>query len=83
MDSPAAALSGDYPDVLIIGGEVAGLFCTYFLRRTGISVTVAVRGTAGMHMVWQRVRCQTMHGYSAWPEPDLIVAANLLADEYW
>jgi D-amino-acid dehydrogenase len=35
------------PDVLIIGAGIVGLFCAYFLRRAGASVTVAERGPVG------------------------------------
>jgi D-amino-acid dehydrogenase len=37
----------DDPDVLIIGGGIVGLFCAYFLRLGGASVTVVERGTIG------------------------------------
>ncbi|HEV7652646.1 MAG TPA: FAD-dependent oxidoreductase [Actinophytocola sp.] len=37
----------DDPDVLVIGGGVAGLFCAYFLRQAGGSVTVVERGPVG------------------------------------
>lgn len=35
------------PDVLVIGGGVAGLFCAHFLRRAGGTVTVVERGAVG------------------------------------
>ena len=35
------------PEVLIIGGGVVGLFCAYFLRQRGASVTVIERGEVG------------------------------------
>ncbi|MGV9779094.1 NAD(P)/FAD-dependent oxidoreductase [Streptosporangium sp. NPDC003464] len=35
------------PDVLVIGGGIVGLFCAYFLRRAGSSVTVVERGPVG------------------------------------
>lgn len=35
------------PDVLVVGAGVAGLFCAYFLRRSGASVTVIERGQVG------------------------------------
>jgi D-amino-acid dehydrogenase len=35
------------PDVLVIGGGVAGLFCAYYLRQRGASVTVVERGEVG------------------------------------
>src|SRR5437763_1474072 len=35
------------PDVLVIGGGIAGLFCGYFLRRAGLSVTVLDRAPIG------------------------------------
>jgi D-amino-acid dehydrogenase len=37
----------DDPDVLVIGGGVAGLFCAHFLRQAGGSVTVVERGPVG------------------------------------
>lgn len=37
----------DDPDVVVIGGGVAGLFCAYYLRRGGASVTVLERGALG------------------------------------
>jgi D-amino-acid dehydrogenase len=35
------------PDVLVVGGGVAGLFCAYYLRRGGASVAVLERGPIG------------------------------------
>lgn len=35
------------PDVVVVGGGVAGLFCAYHLRRAGASVTVLERGALG------------------------------------
>jgi D-amino-acid dehydrogenase len=35
------------PDVLVIGGGIAGLFCAYHLRRAGGSVAVLERGAVG------------------------------------
>jgi len=35
------------PDVLVIGGGVAGLFCAYHLRRAGAGVAVLERGPVG------------------------------------
>ncbi|WP_218023318.1 FAD-dependent oxidoreductase [Nocardia altamirensis] len=35
------------PDVVVIGGGVAGLFCAYHLRRSGATVTVLERGALG------------------------------------
>ncbi|MEV4727346.1 NAD(P)/FAD-dependent oxidoreductase [Micromonospora humida] len=35
------------PDVLVVGAGVAGLFCAWFLRRAGLSVTVVDRGEVG------------------------------------
>ncbi len=37
----------DDPDVLVIGGGVAGLFCAYHLRRAGATVAVVERGEVG------------------------------------
>jgi D-amino-acid dehydrogenase len=48
---PGEHCSGEYgpadPDVLVIGAGIVGLFCAYFLRRAGASVTVVERGPAG------------------------------------
>lgn len=35
------------PDVLVVGGGVAGLFCAYHLRRRGLGVAVVERGPIG------------------------------------
>ncbi|HEX9031156.1 MAG TPA: FAD-dependent oxidoreductase [Streptosporangiaceae bacterium] len=35
------------PDVLVVGGGVVGLFCAYYLRLAGASVTVLERGPVG------------------------------------
>jgi D-amino-acid dehydrogenase len=35
------------PDVLVVGGGVAGLFCAHFLRRAGDTVAVVERGAFG------------------------------------
>ncbi|MGV9534191.1 FAD-dependent oxidoreductase, partial [Streptosporangium sandarakinum] len=35
------------PDVLVIGGGIAGLFCAYHLRLGGARVTVVERGPVG------------------------------------
>src|SRR4051794_29555265 len=35
------------PDVLVIGGGIAGLWCGYFLRRAGLRVTVLDRAAVG------------------------------------
>lgn len=35
------------PQVLIVGGGVVGLFCAYFLRQRGATVTVVERGEVG------------------------------------
>jgi len=35
------------PDVLVIGGGIAGLFCAYHLRRAGRAVAVVERGPVG------------------------------------
>jgi D-amino-acid dehydrogenase len=43
---PRPLLSAD-PEVLIIGGGVAGLFCAYFLRRAGHRVTVVEQASVG------------------------------------
>ncbi|WP_238846612.1 NAD(P)/FAD-dependent oxidoreductase [Nocardia arthritidis] len=37
----------DDPDVVVVGGGVAGLFCAYYLRLGGASVTVLERGALG------------------------------------
>ncbi|MFI9402410.1 NAD(P)/FAD-dependent oxidoreductase [Nocardia sp. NPDC052316] len=42
----AAPVRSD-PDVVVVGGGVAGLFCAYHLRRGGASVTVLERGALG------------------------------------
>jgi D-amino-acid dehydrogenase len=44
---PRTASRRPDPDVLIIGGGVAGLFCAYFLLLSGASVVVAERGAVG------------------------------------
>lgn len=41
------ATMGHDPDVLVVGGGVAGLFCAYYLRRRGARVTVVERGQVG------------------------------------
>jgi D-amino-acid dehydrogenase len=41
-----AALRRD-PDVLVLGGGIVGLFCAYFLRRSGATVAVVERGAVG------------------------------------
>jgi D-amino-acid dehydrogenase len=43
----SAAAPRHDPDVLVIGGGVAGLFCAYHLRRRGGSVAVVERGPIG------------------------------------
>jgi len=35
------------PDVLVVGAGIAGLFCAYYLRQSGASVTVIERGQVG------------------------------------
>ena len=35
------------PDVLVVGGGIVGLFCAYYLRRDGATVTVVERGSVG------------------------------------
>jgi D-amino-acid dehydrogenase len=47
MPAPDAAAAAHDPDVLVIGGGVAGLFCAYYLRRAGARVTVVERGRLG------------------------------------
>jgi D-amino-acid dehydrogenase len=48
MTDPArAAAPRRDPDVLILGAGIVGLFCAYFLRRSGATVAVAERGTVG------------------------------------
>ncbi len=44
MPAPDSAAS---PDVLVIGGGVAGLFCAHYLRQAGRTVTVVERGAVG------------------------------------
>jgi D-amino-acid dehydrogenase len=48
-DTAAAGSSGSTyePDVLVIGGGAAGLWCAYFLRLAGSTVTVLDRSTVG------------------------------------
>jgi choline dehydrogenase-like flavoprotein len=46
MRDPSRDPSRD-PDVLVIGGGVVGLFCSYHLRRAGASVAVLERGRVG------------------------------------
>lgn len=40
-------VSKDDPDVLVIGAGIVGLFCAYYLRLAGRSVTVVDRGQVG------------------------------------
>lgn len=47
MTSEQASPVRSDPDVVVIGGGVAGLFCAYHLRRGGASVTVLERGALG------------------------------------
>ncbi|QBS39131.1 FAD-binding oxidoreductase [Nocardia sp. CS682] len=47
MTSEGAAPVRSDPDVVVVGGGVAGLFCAYQLRRSGASVTVLERGELG------------------------------------
>lgn len=47
MTSDEAAPVRNDPDVVVVGGGVAGLFCAYYLRRNGASVTVLERGALG------------------------------------
>ncbi|MEU7143617.1 FAD-dependent oxidoreductase [Nocardia sp. NPDC046473] len=47
MTSEAAAPVRSDPDVVVVGGGVAGLFCAYHLRRGGAAVTVLERGGLG------------------------------------
>ena len=48
MPSPAsAAPPRSDPDVLVVGGGVVGLFCAYYLRRSGATVAVVERGAIG------------------------------------
>ena len=39
--------AGSEPDVLVVGGGIAGLWCGYFLRRAGLRVTVLDRAAVG------------------------------------
>ncbi|MBV9823187.1 MAG: FAD-dependent oxidoreductase, partial [Actinobacteria bacterium] len=46
--SATASTSGsDRPDVLVVGGGVAGLWCGYFLRSAGLTVTVLDQAAIG------------------------------------
>ncbi|HJQ01575.1 MAG TPA: FAD-dependent oxidoreductase [Jatrophihabitans sp.] len=45
--SPPASRSTADPDVLVIGGGIAGLFSAYFLRQAGHAVTLVERTTVG------------------------------------
>ncbi len=47
MGVPGAAPIRHDPDVLVIGGGIVGLFCAYYLRRSGATVAVLERGTIG------------------------------------
>lgn len=47
MPPTSAAPDRADPDVLVVGAGIVGLFCAYFLRRAGASVTVVERGTVG------------------------------------
>jgi len=47
MPPPEPAPVRHDPDVLVIGGGVAGLFCAYHLRLRGATVAVAERGSVG------------------------------------
>lgn len=47
MSSETTPAERGHPDVVVIGGGVAGLFCAYHLRRAGASVTVLERGALG------------------------------------
>ena len=45
--APAAPAARSDPEVLVIGGGIVGLFCAYFLRQRGATVTVIERGEVG------------------------------------
>jgi D-amino-acid dehydrogenase len=45
--APAAPAARSDPEVLIVGGGIVGLFCAYFLRQRGATVTVIERGEVG------------------------------------
>jgi D-amino-acid dehydrogenase len=44
---PGTAAPRSDPDVLVVGAGIVGLFCAYYLRRGGASVTVTERGPIG------------------------------------
>jgi D-amino-acid dehydrogenase len=44
---PPGSVTGRDPDVLVVGAGIAGLFCAYYLRRSGATVTVIERGQVG------------------------------------
>lgn len=46
-DPPGSSGSSSEPDVLVVGGGVAGLWCAYFLRAAGLSVTVLDQAPIG------------------------------------
>jgi D-amino-acid dehydrogenase len=47
MDRRDVAPARPDPDVLVIGGGAVGLFCAYYLRLAGATVTVVERGPVG------------------------------------
>jgi D-amino-acid dehydrogenase len=67
----------DDPDVLVIGGGVAGLFCAYHLRRAGAGVAVLDRGPAGGPQSCSAGNTGFVgtHGAAALAEPGLLRSA--------
>jgi D-amino-acid dehydrogenase len=68
-------MRGD-PDVLIIGGGAAGLFCAYHLRRRGRSVVVLERGAVGgaQSCSYGNTGFVGTHGAAPLAEPGMLAA---------